>query len=287
MTLKEERDLHYECMAASGVSEDESPFPKEQEYQKNMKNYQKDQPKPHPHAYWIKLWADGYPIEYKACGKWIKVLDFNITTMPDIEYRIKPETEEPWKPEGGEKYFFLAVLEGEICVNWHKWKGDKIDISLHRQHNIFHTEEEAKSAIPRVIDSLKGGDSLGSMKSLQLQLDVKDAEIKKLKNELETLKICCKNLQITKEQLIASRAEIDALTDGELALIKALRLYDLSNITYNNKSVLVVAEDASGKPTTNIIKQFVAFYPDFADNKKVHNDVISALEKIKEEQEAE
>ena len=42
MTLKEERDLHYACMAAAGVSEYENPFPKEQEYQKNMKNYQKD-----------------------------------------------------------------------------------------------------------------------------------------------------------------------------------------------------------------------------------------------------
>ena len=34
MTLKEERDLYYACMAAAGISEDENQFPKEQEYQK-------------------------------------------------------------------------------------------------------------------------------------------------------------------------------------------------------------------------------------------------------------
>lgn len=47
--------------------------------------------KPHPHAHWIKLWADGIPIEYKAGGEWVKVIQFNTMTMPDIEYRIKPE----------------------------------------------------------------------------------------------------------------------------------------------------------------------------------------------------
>lgn len=248
---------------------------------------EKSKPTPHPHAHWIKLWADGVPIEYKACGKWIKVIDFNTMTMPDIEYRIKPEENEPWKPKKGEEYFFLSFYEGEICVDCRICFDDDTDDALYRQHNIFRTERQAEAVIPHVIDSLKGDDSLGSKKSFQLQLDVKDAEIKTLKNELETLKIRCENLHEAKERLIASHAAVDGvtLTDGEIALIKALRLYDLSNITYSNKSVLVVAEDVTGKPITNPIRKFVAFYPDFADNKKAHEDVISALEKIKEEQE--
>lgn len=246
-------------------------------------------PKPHPHADLIKAWADGAEIQYfdEKRNVWDDCLLNAPTWGKDIKYRIKPEESDPWKPKLKDKYFILDLFAGEIRVKYYIWYDTTVDNALYRNHNCFRTEEEAEAAIPRVIDSLKGNDSLDSKKSFQLQLDVKDAEIKKLTDELETLKIRCNDLQITKDPLIASRAEMDALTDGEIALIKALRLYDLSNITCNNKSALVVAEDASGKPTTNTIKQFVAFYPDFADNKKVHEDVISALEKIKKEQEAE
>lgn len=252
------------------------------------------QPKPHSHAELIKAWADGAKIQSRALldydnvEQWTKWTDNDEPEWwnEDYQFRIKPEkrNNKPWKPEEGISYLFVNSYGS---VDEKPWDSSTIDYKRYENGNCFHFQPDAEAAAERVKDALKGTTNVSA--NIGSDVSRKDAEIKALKEELESLQIRCDNLNKAKEQLIASNAAIDGvtLTDGEIALIKALRLYDLSNITCNNKSALVVAEDASGKPTTNIIKQFVAFYPDFADNKKVHEDVISALEKIKEEQEAE
>ena len=150
--------------------------------------------KKHPRAELIKAWADGEQIQYRSHEDlWV-----DCDTMPnwdsDSEYRIKPEepSDKLWKPKKGEKYFYLDVINGEVDVNYYPWKNDEIYNALYRLHNIFHTEEEAKAAIPCVEDAikiaLKGGDSFMSKKSCLLELEVKDAEIEVLKKKLEALK---------------------------------------------------------------------------------------------------
>lgn len=253
MTLEEERDLHYECMAASGVSEDESPFPKEQEYQKNMKNYQKDPPKPHPHAHWIKLWADGIPIEYKACGKWIKVTQFktmiNNTSMSDIEYRIKPKDpiDEPWMPKEGDEYYFLDVVEGDFCADCRIGGDKEIDYALYRNNNIFRTEEEAEAAIPRVISSLKGD----SKKDINIPTNVYSPEID------------CKQL-----------------SDGEISLIKALRNAGEIGEVFKFEKTLLVAKSDFGE--MNVFDGHIAFITERGGARSM--EIIDALKQIKAEQ---
>ena len=235
-------------------------------------------PKPHPHADLIKAWVDGAHIQYfdEKRNVWDDCLLNAPTWGKDIKYRIKPEetSNEPWKPKLKDKYFILDLFAGEIRVKYYIWYDTTVDNALYRNHNCFRTEEEAEAAIPRVIDSLKGNDSLGSKKSLQLQLDVKDAEIKAIKKQLEE-----------KEQRIANQTVVDGkpLSDGEVALIKAMRKVWIKEIPKYGHSVLVYNKEGSMQMTpANLC---VAFITDgLISGIGTEDAIIEALKQIKKEQ---
>lgn len=77
-------------------------------------------------------------------------------------------------------------------------------------------------------------------------------ENNKLKEELESFIIRCEYLQKAKERLIASHAAVDGvtLTDGEIALIKALRAVKISDIYPYDDSVIVY-KDGDGELITD------------------------------------
>jgi hypothetical protein len=201
-------------------------------------------PKSHPHAHWIKLWADGVPIEYKAGGKWIKVIEFNTMTMPDIEYRIKPEENEPWNPKENEMIYYV----NQICeVSNFYWADEAKCCKLMRDAgNCFRTKEEAEAAIPRVKDALKGSTDV----SANVGSNVGSPEI-----------------------------DGKSLTDGEKALIRAMRLANVSDV-HGRGSILVVI-DANG---LRALYSTVAFST--AGNSALDETIRAALKQIKEEKEA-
>lgn len=234
-------------------------------------------PKPHPHAELIKAWADGAKIQLKTeSGEWVDVVSNWSSWSVNYEYRVKPEkpSKKPWKPKKGEEYFFLSFYEGKICVDCRICFDDDTDDALYRQHNFFRTEEEAEAAIPRVKDVLQGGDLLSSKKSLQLQLDVKDAEIKAIKKQLEE-----------KGQRIANQTIVDGkpLSDGEVALIKAMRKVWIKEIPKYGHSVLVYNKEGSMQMTpANLC---VAFITDgLISGIGTEDAIIDALKQIKKEQ---
>lgn len=54
---------------------------------------------------------------------------------------------ERWKPEVGEKYYFVSTL---ICgVNYYIWDNDEIDRDIYEMGNCFKTEEEAQEALKK------------------------------------------------------------------------------------------------------------------------------------------
>ena len=238
-------------------------------------------PKPHPHAEAIKAWADGAKIQIKTeSGKWVDVAANWPAWSVNYEYRVKPEepSNEPWKPKKAE-YFFHVTHSGDVrsvCGGY----SDSVVMELVSFGNCFRTKEEAIAAAERVKAALKGDD-----------VSKKDAEIKKLTDELETLKIRCKNMQITKDQLIASRAEMDSLTEGETALIKAMRKvwkkeipeYGQSVLTEYGQSVLVYNKEGSMQITpANLC---VAFITDgLISDIGTEDAIIDALKQIKKEQ---
>lgn len=229
-----------------------------------------NKPTPHPHAELIKAWADGAKIQiWDVCREVWQTCELP-TWLEDCQYRINPEpSNEPCKPGEDDMFYSVKVIRSVIDVDNDVWSGGFTYEKILKNGNVFRTREEAEAAAERVKAALKGDD-----------VSKKDAEIKKLTEELETLKIRCKNLQITKEQLIASRAEIDALTDGEIALIKALRRGRLFQQYMNPCAVVVEAlKDGNMK----IHHEFVAFcmYSNI-DTARVR----AAIKQIKAEKEA-
>ena len=126
-------------------------------------------PKPLPHADLIKAWADGATIQVKkGNGEWD---DCNFPVWNEkIEYRIKPSTE-PWSPKTDEKYFYLDIFSGELCVIDITWNSTDTDYALRRNSNIFPTKEEAEAAIPRVKAALKGELKISAPNAENFQLD--------------------------------------------------------------------------------------------------------------------
>jgi hypothetical protein len=213
-------------------------------------------PKSHPHAALIKAWADGAKIQFysKSEQKWLDVAWNHPSWTKDEEYRIKPEepSNEPWKPKKGERYFFVlihVVYKYLIEISHSFWENDALDKKLYDIGNCFRTVEEAKAAIPRVKDALKGATDV----SANVGSNVGSPEI-----------------------------DGKPLTDGEKALIRAFRNGRLCRQFSNGSSLIVEGHDKVPNGVTTH-REFVAF---FMYSPMQDGEVRNALEKIKAEQEA-
>lgn len=258
----------------------------------------KNKPTPHPHAHWIKLWADGVPIEYKAgTGQWVDVIQFSTMTMPDVEYRIKP-SDKPWKPKEGEEYYYIHLdAYGRVLPRAYLWTDCESDNKFWEFGNCFRSKEEAEAAIPRVEVALKGGDSLMSKKSCLLELEVKDAEIKTLKEQVEAAKkrveaarksgkLKALDAYIKKylEEIghrISNQTVVDGepLSNGEIALVRALRkTWGFAEIIKPGDAV-VVSKNKNGvyKSTTHNISILLI------DGEGSDAEIVEALELINKE----
>lgn len=62
----------------------------------------------------------------------------------------------PWKPKEGESYWtFMSSLEGrKLYVLNYMWDNSVIDVALHKVGWVYRTQEEAKSALPKVAKEL-------------------------------------------------------------------------------------------------------------------------------------
>lgn len=208
--------------------------------------------KPHPHADAIKAWADGAKIQLKTeSGEWVDVAANWPCWSVDIEYRIKPKepSNEPWKPKEGEKYFYLNISEGKFFANWYKWEDDNVGKELYRQHNCFRTKEEAESAIPRVEVALKGTTDVNANVGSNV-----------------------------------GSPELDGkpLTDGEKELIKALRRSKIGTIIDPDNSITCFLKN--GKIT--FAYRPISFFLYLKNSMANEDEVLFALNKIKQEQEA-
>jgi hypothetical protein len=209
--------------------------------------------KPHPHAEIVHAWADGAKIQVKKDnGEW-EYCDFPLWNEK-IEYRIKPSNE-PWSPKTDEKYFYLDVFHGGFCVVYSIWNSTDTDYALRRNKNIFPTEEEAKAAIPRVVDALRGTTNVSA------------------------------NVDSNVDSNVGSEIDGKPLTDGEIALIRALRKARIKDIPKYAHSVLVYEKE--GETQSRVAQLCVAFTTDgLISGIGTEDAIVDALKKIKAEQEA-
>ena len=203
-------------------------------------------PKPHPHADLIKAWADGATIQVKIYRKqeaptWVDIE--NPTWSECDEYRIKPEANEPWKPKLGDEYYAIYISFGEIELARNKWNNDSIDNRRYSNGICFKTKEEAEAAAERVKAALKGELKISAPNTENFQLDGKP------------------------------------LTDGEKALIRALRSLEIYRVM---EMPIVVYRDREGNLLCG--SEFVVF--DTYATGDDQNEIIAALNQIRAEQEA-
>lgn len=213
--------------------------------------------KRHPHAKLIKAWADGAEIQHfdTSAMQWKDCKEPN--WFIQSQYRIKPD--EPWKPDIDEQFYEIQLdYDGSVSVQECSISGTPEDVSGINSVNKTcfpynpKGKKQAREVAKRVDAALKGSADVSS------NVGGKDAEIKALKEELETLQIRCDNLHKAKEKLIASHAAIDGvtLTDGEIALIKALRNAKIDDV-YPYDNTVIVYKDGDGELITD--SHIVAF----------------------------
>ena len=227
--------------------------------------------KPLNHAKWIKLWADGAKIQYKTgAGNWVDVVSFNSMAHKDIEYRIKPEANDRWKPKDGELYYYFDQYF--IIYNTTFLEGNIIDRDRVSAGNCFRSKEEVKAAVKAALKvTTDVNNNVGS----------KDTEVKALKEELETLQIRCENLHKAKEHLIASLTAIDGvtLTDGEIALIRALRKVKVRGVFAEDSYLTYIDDDGKLDSTGGVVAFDVSIL-----TMKYNEQIRAALKQIKQEQ---
>lgn len=200
---------------------------------------------PHPHAELIKAWADGAKIQLKVrdAEEWIDT-DSPVWTKCH-EYRIKPESEpsnEAWKPKKGISYLFVDSCGN---VDFQLWDGSALDESRYKIGNCFHLQSAAEAAANRVVAALKGELKISAPNDEKIQLDGKQ------------------------------------LTDGEKALIRALRRTKLNHVwdLYGSHIVWADYDNHSIESFDN----HIAFITD-AELVEDDKDIIAALKQIKSEQ---
>lgn len=205
--------------------------------------------KTHPHADLIKAWADGakiqsrHLIDFDNVEQWSKWTDDGEPDWCDEDYqfRIKPDepSNEPWKPKKDDWYHVVGM---KGCVVKIRWTNNEQDNELYEAHNCFRTREEAEAAAERVKAALTGELKISAPNTENFQLDGKP------------------------------------LTDGEKALIRAIRLANVSDV-HERGSILVVM-DANGQ---RALYSTVAFST--AGNSALDETIRAALKRIKQEQE--
>ena len=198
------------------------------------------------HAKWIKLWADGAKIQYKTgAGNWVDVISFNSMAAHDIEYRIKPEIEEPWKPKYGGSYLFVnscGVVDEKL------WKSSTVDEIRYENGNCFHLQSDAEAAAERVKAAMKGVLKISAPNAENFQLDDKP------------------------------------ITDGEKELIRALRKARIKDIPKYAHSVLVYEKEGETRSmVSQLCVAFTT--DGLASGIGTEDAIIDALNKIKAERE--
>lgn len=181
---------------------------------------------PHPHAELIKAWADGARIQIynKGLGKWFDCNDNQPEWRNVAQYRIKPEKTDKWKPVPGETYFYL---NDSLGPSEEEWDGSNFDQYMFEYHNCFKTREEAEAAAKRVKAALKGEES---------------EEVKKLRRENEELKKEIAKAEARKS-VLHPHLNGKPVSNGELALIRAIRKAGVSYVWQHGCAILVDKED--------------------------------------------
>lgn len=182
----------------------------------------KQNKQPRPHAELIKAWANGETIQYfdPVCGEWAD--NDNPTWFEANKYRIKPE----WlsEPEVGTSYIYV---DSDGSVSGAIWEGTNQDRRRLDFGNVFHDMSVVHSAAERVKAALKGEES-EEVKKLSRKKEELKKEIAKYEAEIDVLY----------EEIDEIREALNALSDGEKALIEALRLTPSFEPLWGNFKVL-------------------------------------------------
>lgn len=214
--------------------------------------------KRHPHAALIHAWADGAEIQHfdTSAMQWKDCKEPN--WFIQSQYRIKPEANEPWKPKLGDEYYAIYISFGEIEIACNKWNNDLVDNKRYSKGNCFKTKKEAKQAAERVEASLKGelkgttdvSDNVGTnvdskiVRKLERKYKNVCTKLKEVEEELESRKELATR-QKAQMKILIDHPELDdkPITDGEIALIRALRNAKISDIYPYDNSVIVYKDD--------------------------------------------
>lgn len=193
----------------------------------------------HKHYDAIIAFANGAQIEGRPTPNSAWTTFSNPTWETSWEYRVKPEENEPWTPKDGEAYYYWNSM-GEIEEQdfHHRWPSDADRLKL---GNCFRTRKEAKAAIKRIRTLLKDELKTSAQSTKDFQLDGKP------------------------------------LSEGEKALIKAIRIAGINEVCEYRKSVLVQ------KPCSEF--SCTAMHIAFLTNRVESDDkeIVEALKQIKEE----
>ena len=220
-------------------------------------------PKSHPHAELIKAWADGakiqsrHLIDFDNVEQWSKWTDDDEPDWCDEDYqfRIKPQKKKTnnktWKPKLNEMFFELQLdSDGSVSVQACSIIGEPEDVLTLNSENktCFPYTKEGKhqaKKMARRIDSVLKGEKDFIESSQKPSID---------------------------EQI---------LTDGEIALIRALRKVEILNVYDWGKTTLCsVGSDCVYSEDTHI-----AFSLAYEAEPNENREIVSCLKQIQEEQE--
>lgn len=204
-----------------------------------------NKPTPHPHAELICKWAnEGVQIQkyMSTVEDWRD--DANPQWLPQCKYRIKPEeSNEPWKPEEGDVFFAVDYCGDVVDLEFQsEWKDN---YKLAEIGNCFRTREEAEAAVERVKAALKGDFASDTNVSRKPEIDGKPIS----EEETEMIRLHREHLENANQ---GWHKQWDFLTEGEHALIKALRNYPLSQIHGLDEKSLLIHIDDEGHFNANI-----------------------------------
>lgn len=220
-----------------------------------------NKPAPRPHAELIKAWADGAKIQFKNTKMEWKdwTVDYSPMWNPEDEFRIKPEepSNEPWKPKENED-FWLVGYEG--CV-YFSGSLPNLNRKAVANGNCFRTKDEAQAAAERVKAALKGTTDVSANVG-----SVPDTNVGNIGKDMDIPTIDGK-----------------PLSDGETALIKALRCCSGLDTVFNSGETLLIETDKDHK-ALHALRYHIAFQT--IAGMETDRKIIAALNQIKAEQKA-